>query len=92
MKPELISFNICPYVERSVITLAEKGVDFDITYIDVYDPPVWFRDISPLGKVPVLRYGDAVIFESAIINEFLDEITPPPLHPTDPLTRAQHRG
>jgi len=92
VKPELISFNICPYVERSVIMLAEKGVDFDITYIDVYDPPAWFHDISPLGKVPLLRYRGEVIFESAVINEFLDETHPPPLHPADPLTRARHRG
>ena len=91
MKPELISFKRCPFVQRSIIMLREKGIDFDITYIDLQDPPEWFRAISPLGKVPVLRCGDTVLFESAVINEYLDETHPPALHPSDPLLRAKNR-
>lgn len=89
---ELISFNTCPFVQRSVITLLEKGIDFKTTVIDLADKPHWFLAISPLGKVPVLRIGDEVLFESAVINEFLDEITPPSLHPTAPLEKARHRA
>ncbi|RJG47428.1 glutathione S-transferase family protein [Motilimonas pumila] len=89
---ELISFNLCPFVQRSVITLLKKGIDFKITYIDLSNKPDWFLAISPLGKVPVLKYGNAVLFESAVINEFLDEITPPSLLPTEPLTKAQDRA
>lgn len=89
---ELISFNTCPFVQRSVITLLEKGIDFKTTVIDLADKPDWFLAISPLGKVPVLRIGDEVLFESAVINEFLDEITPPSLHPTAPLEKARHRA
>jgi len=89
---ELISFDLCPFVQRSVITLKKKGIDFNITYIDLADKPEWFLKISPLGKVPVLRYGDDVLFESAIINEFLDEITGEALMPSEPLTKAKHRG
>jgi len=92
MKPELISFKLCPFVQRSVIVLKEKGVDFDITYIDLKDPPDWFKEISPLGKVPVLRVGDTVLFESAVIMEYLDEVNPPSLHPADPLRKAQNRA
>ncbi len=92
MKPELISFKICPFVQRSVITLLEKGIDFDITYIDINNPPDWFLKISPFGKVPVLRYGDTVLFESAVINEFLDETHPPSLLPTDAFIKAQNRA
>ena len=92
MKPELISFKICPFVQRSVIILLEKGIDFDITYIDITHPPDWFLDISPFGKVPVLRYGDTVLFESTVINEYLDETHPPSLHPPEPLQRAQNRA
>jgi glutathione S-transferase len=92
MKPELISFALCPFVQRSVIVLREKGIDFDITYIDLANPPDWFLAISPLGKVPLLRIGDEVLFESAVIMEYLDEITPPPLQPADPLLRAKHRA
>ena len=89
---ELISFKTCPFVQRSTITLKEKGIDFKTTYIDLAEKPAWFLAISPLGKVPVLRIGDEVLFESAVINEFLDEITPPSLHPTTPLTKARHRA
>ena len=89
---ELISFKTCPFVQRSVITLKEKGIDFKTTYIDLAEKPAWFLAISPLGKVPVLRIGEEVLFESAVINEFLDEITPPSLHPTIPLIKARHRA
>lgn len=40
----------------------------------------------------MLRVGNAVLFESAVICEYLDEITPPSLHPSDPLAKAVHRG
>ena len=92
MKPELISFDLCPFVQRSVITLLEKSVEFDITYIDLANPPQWFLDISPFGKVPALRVGDETLFESAVINEYLDDITPPSMHPADPLQRAMNKA
>ncbi|MEM7180279.1 MAG: glutathione S-transferase family protein [Spirochaetota bacterium] len=91
-KPELISFNICPYVQRSVITLNEKKIDYDITYIDLANKPDWFLKISPLGKVPVLRQGEDILFESAVINEYLDEVNAPSLHPADPMQKAQNRA
>ncbi len=89
---ELISFKLCPYVNRSVITLLEKKIDFKITHIDLFDPPEWFYDVSPRKKVPVLKYNNEILFESAAINEFLDEITPGQLMPKDPLKKAQHRA
>ncbi len=93
MKFELISFPICPFVQRSVITLLEKGVDFQIKYIDLANKPDWFLAISPLGKVPVLRVnGDTVLFESTAINEFLDETTEPRMLPEDPVARARARA
>jgi len=91
-KPRLISFKVCPFVQRSVILLKEKGVDYDIEFIDVYDPPAWFVELSPTGKVPVLQVGDKVLFESAVISEYLDEVYPPSLHPADPLEKAQNRA
>lgn len=89
---ELISLKICPFVQRSVIALNEKQVDFKITHIDPSDPPEWFKDISPLGKVPVLKVGDQSVFESAVISEYLDEVYAPQLHPQDPLQKATHRS
>lgn len=89
---ELISFKLCPFVQRAAIVLLEKGCDFDVTYIDLADKPDWFLEISPMGKVPVLRVDDEVLFESAVIAEYLDETFPPRLHPEDPLQRARNRA
>jgi len=92
MQPELVSFKLCPYVQRSVIVLLEKNVAFDIRYIDLNSPPDWFKAISPLGRVPLLKLGDTVLFESAVIMEYLDEVNPPSLHPADPLRKAHNRA
>ena len=91
-KLELISHHLCPYVQRAVITLLEKEIPHDRTYIDLADKPDWFRAVSPLGKVPLLRVDAEVLFESAVICEYLDEITPGSLHPADPLQKAKHRS
>ena len=92
MSLHLISFKTCPFVQRAVITLKHKNIDFEITYIDLADPPDWFRELSPLGKVPVLKVDDEVLFESAVINEYLDEITGGELQPRTPLARAKNRA
>lgn len=88
----LISHKLCPYVQRAVIALTEKGVPFERIDIDLANKPDWFLAISPLGKTPVLQVGDTAIFESAVILEYLEETQPKPLHPADPLTRAEHRA
>ena len=93
MDLELISFNICPYVQRSVITLNHKNYDYKITFIDITNPPEWFLELSPLGKVPILKVnGREVLFESAVINEYIDDVTPGTLKPDDPLTLAKNRA
>jgi glutathione S-transferase len=92
MKLELISFARCPFVHRSTTMLHEKGVAFDIKYIDLKAKPSWFLAISPRSKVPVLVADGTPIFESAVINEFLDETHPPRLLPEDPIARARERA
>jgi glutathione S-transferase len=72
--------------------LTEKGVAFERVDIDLANKPAWFLAISPLGKTPVLQVGDSAIFESAVILEYLEETEPKPLHPADPLSRAEHRS
>lgn len=89
---ELVSHHLCPYVQRAVITLLEKDIPHERTYIDLSNKPDWFRQISPLGKVPLLKVDGEVLFESAVICEYLDEITPGSLHPADPLQKAKHRS
>lgn len=93
MKLELISFALCPFVQRSVITLKYKKADFKLTYIDLKNKPQWFLNISPMGRVPVLRVDETTsIFESAVINEFLDETVGKPLMSSEPLQRALERS
>jgi glutathione S-transferase len=91
-KLTLISHHLCPYVQRAVIALTEKKVPFERVDVDLANKPDWFKALSPLGKTPVLKDGEAVIFESAVILEYLEETQPFPLHPKDPLQRAQHRS
>src|SRR5688500_4496558 len=92
----LISFKLCPYVQRAAIVLAEKNVPFERVDIDLANKPDWFLKLSPLGKVPVLvvdRGGEqTTLFESAVIAEYLDETLEPRLHPADPLEKARHRA
>ena len=84
-----ISSAVCPFAQRSRIVLAEKRMDFELIEIDLQQKPKWFEKISPYSKVPVLLHGDAVIYESSVINEYLDEITSShSLLPSSPLERA----
>ncbi|WMP15946.1 glutathione S-transferase family protein [Thiothrix lacustris] len=89
---ELISFKICPFVQRSIIALNQKGIDYTLTHINPQETPDWFKAISPLGKVPVLVVDGTPVFESAVILEYLDEVYPPALHPADPLEKARQRA
>jgi len=89
----LITHILCPYVQRSVIVLQEKGITYQRTNIDLANKPEWFTQVSPMEKVPVLLVDkNKSLFESAVICEYLNEITPGSLHPEDPLEKAYHRA
>jgi glutathione S-transferase len=92
MELTLISHALCPYVQRAVIALEEKGARFKRIDIDLAAKPDWFLDLSPLGKTPLLRVGQTPIFESAVICEYLEDTIAPALHPADPVARARHRS
>ncbi|MHC2334883.1 glutathione S-transferase family protein [Bradyrhizobium sp. USDA 4454] len=95
---KLISHKLCPYVQRAVIALHEKGVPFERIDIDLANKPDWFLKISPLGKVPVLVVTaddgkEVALFESNVICEYIEETQAgAKLHPQDALTRAEHRA
>lgn len=97
-KLTLVSHHLCPYVQRAAIALTEKGASFERRVIHLAAKPDWFTALSPLGKVPLLlveREGraPAVLFESSVICEFVEEtVDGPALHPADPLDRARHRA
>ncbi|WP_421658285.1 glutathione S-transferase family protein [Leptothermofonsia sp. ETS-13] len=81
-KVKIYSASACPFAQRSRLVLLEKGVDFELIEIDLQNKPDWFGEVSPYGKVPVIQFGDDRIWESTIINEYLEEVVPePPLMP-----------
>ena len=92
MKLKVVSYTACPFVQRVLIVLEHKKIEHEIEYIDLAAPPDWFIAISPLKKVPILIVGDDVIFESSVINEYIDETYDNKLHPESAILRAQNRS
>jgi len=89
---ELYSYDACPFAQRTRMVLLENGIEFALTEIDINNKPEGWEKISPYGKVPLLRHDGGTIYESAIINQYLDEVFPdPPLMPTAALPRALAR-
>jgi glutathione S-transferase len=92
-KITLYSFNSCPYAHRTRLILHEKNVDYELIEIDPQNMPDWYQDISPNGKIPLLKNGEFIVWESAIINEYLEDLYPDPaLLPSEPALRARCRN
>jgi RNA polymerase-associated protein len=72
--------------------LFEKGMDFEIRDVDLYNKPEDISIMNPYGQVPILVERDLILYESNIINEYIDERFPhPQLMPADPVMRARAR-
>ncbi|KAH8269990.1 hypothetical protein KR018_001707, partial [Drosophila ironensis] len=105
LKPELpedgvlryFTMAFCPYSQRTNLLLAAKKIPHHTIYVDLIDKPEWYKDYSPLGKVPAVQLthlkGQPTLVESLIIAEYLDEQYPEPrrLFPSDPLQKAQDK-
>lgn len=92
-KLKLISHSLCPYVQRAALVLEEKGIAYEREDIDLENPPKWFEEISPQGMVPLLVVnGKDVLFESSVICEYIDEVTPGSLHDPVSIVKARHRA
>lgn len=88
----LYSGTTCPFSQRCRFVLFEKGMDFEIRDIDLYNKPEDIAVMNPYGQVPILVERDLVLYESSIINEYIDERFPhPQLMPADPIMRARTR-
>lgn len=88
----LYSGTTCPFSQRCRFVLFEKGMDFEIRDIDLYNKPEDIAVMNPYGQVPILVERDLVLYESNIINEYIDERFPhPQLMPADPVMRARAR-
>ena len=90
---KLVSFTICPFVQRVTALLEAKQVPYDIEFISLSDKPQWFVELSPTGQVPMLITEQGVaLFESDAIVEYLEEVTPPLVAGIAPEQRAQDRA
>ena len=88
----LYSGTTCPFSHRCRIVLFEKGMDFQVIDVDLFNKPEEMAAINPHNRVPVLVERDLVLFEPNIINEYIDERFPhPQLMPGDPVDRARVR-
>ena len=88
----LYSGTTCPFSQRCRFVLFEKGMDFEIRDIDLYNKPEDISVMNPYGQVPILVERDLILYESNIINEYIDERFPhPQLMPADPIMRARTR-
>ena len=88
----LYSGTTCPFSQRCRFVLFEKGMDFEIRDIDLYNKPEDIAVMNPYGQVPILVERDLILYESNIINEYIDERFPhPQLLPADPTMRARTR-
>ncbi len=90
---KIVSFKICPFVQRVTAMLEAKEAPYEIEYIDLSDKPDWFLRASPNGQVPILFTDDGrVIFESDAIVEYIEEVTDSSMFPADPVKKAQQRA
>ena len=88
----LYSGTTCPFSHRCRIVLYEKGMDFQVIDVDLFNKPEDIAVINPYGRVPVLVERDLILYEPNIINEYIDERFPhPQLMPADPIQRARSR-
>ena len=88
----LYSGTTCPFSHRCRIVLYEKGMDFQILDVDLMNKPEDLAVMNPYNRTPVLVERDLILYESNIINEYIDERFPhPQLMPADPIMRARAR-
>ncbi len=88
----LYSGTTCPFSHRCRIVLYEKGMDFQVIDVDLFNKPEDIAVINPYNRVPVLVERDLILYEPNIINEYIDERFPhPQLMPADPIMRAKAR-
>ena len=88
----LYSGTTCPFSHRCRFVLFEKGMDFEIRDVDLFAKPEDIALMNPYNEVPILVERDLILYESNIINEYIDERFPhPQLMPADPVMRARAR-
>ena len=88
----LYSGTTCPFSQRCRFVLFEKGMDFDIRDVDLFNKPEDISVMNPYGQVPIVVERELILYESNSMNESIDERFPQPqLMPADPVQRARAR-
>jgi len=91
----LYDYPDCPFCQKVRVVLAEKDLEYEKSFVDLRKQeqklPEFLR-LNPYGKVPVLVDEEEVIYDSTIINEYLEDEYPlPRLMPEDSQGRARSR-
>ena len=87
----LYSGMTCPFSHSCRFVLYEKGCEFEIQDIDMFQP-IDVSSLNPYGEVPILRERDLTLYQADVINNYIDERFPhPQLMPPDPMQRARAR-
>jgi glutathione S-transferase len=90
MSYTLIGSSISPFVRKVMVTLIEKGIEFENEQVNPFAPPEGYRDVSPLGLIPAFRHDDRVINDSSVMCRYIERLHPEPaLYPSDPYDCAR---
>ena len=74
------------------LVLAEKGISYDSSFVDVDNTPEALKELNPYNEVPTLVDRELALYDHRVIVEYLDERFPhPPLMPVDPVSRSRIR-
>ncbi len=91
-KLQFYSNDVCPFAYRVRLALAEKQIDYESIEVDLQNIPDDYYKISSAGKVPLIQHGDDIVWESTVINEYIEDAFPRiPLLPATAIERAQAR-
>ena len=98
-RPDLVIYGspISPFVRKVAGVCIAKDVPYDVEAINVFDPPAWFRDISPMKRIPVLRDRSVAeegiagtIADSSAICAMIEKKHPAPaLYPENPMALGE---
>ena len=83
------SMRFCPYAQRTRLLVRHLNIPHEEVNINLKSKPDWFLARNPQGQVPVLELGDKIVYESAVCNEYLNDVHSSKLFPTDPYQKAR---
>lgn len=88
MSITIFGLGLSPFVRKVLVTLAEKGMEYELKPVNIFPAPDWFAEISPLKRIPVMKdetaSGEVVLPDSSAICAYLEKKQPTPaLYPAD---------